>query len=156
MLMRKFIFFLTLLGTALGLSAAEVPDAVRVTPVTGESIVFMFSANPEITYTATGATISTTNQDPVTFDFEAIEFIDFVKYGSVNEIAGTPVSMRVTTHDAIVIENAGEGSMLSIYTLDGRCVVNTTIPDSYSVERSLLAKGAYIIKINKTTFKILL
>ena len=136
--MRKFIFFLTLLGTALGLSAAEVPDAVRVTPVT-----------------ATGATISTTNQDPVTFDFEAIEFIDFVKYGSVNEIAGTPVSMRVT-HDAIVIENAGEGSMLSIYTLDGRCVVNTTIPDSYSVERSLLAKGAYIIKINKTTFKILL
>ena len=124
--MRKFIFFLTLLGTALGLSAAEVPDAVRVTPVTGEPIVFMFSANPEITYTATGATISTTNQDPVTFDFEAIEFIDFVKYGSVNEIAGTPVSMRVT-HDAIVIENAGEGSMLSIYTLDGRCVVNTTI-----------------------------
>ena len=117
MLMRKFIFFLTLLGTAFGLSAAEAPDAVRVTPV--------------------------------------IEFIDFVKYGSVNEIAGTPVSMRVT-HDAIVIENAGEGSMLSIYTLDGRCVVNTTIPDSYSVERSLLAKGAYIIKINKTTFKILL
>lgn len=155
MLMRKFIFFLTLLGTAFGLSAAEAPDAVRVTPVTGEPIVFMFSANPEITYTATGATISTTNQDPVTFDFEAIEFIDFVKYGSVNEIAGTPVSMRVT-HDAFVIENAGEGSMLSIYTLDGRCVVNTTIPDSYSVERSLLAKGAYIIKINKTTFKILL
>ena len=128
---------------------------VRVTPVTGEPVVFMFSANPEITYTATGATISTTSQDPVTFDFEAIEFIDFVKYGSVNEIAGTPVSMRVT-NDAIVIENAGEGSMLSIYTLDGRCVVNTTIPDSYSVERSLLAKGAYIIKINKTTFKILL
>ena len=91
MLMRKFIFFLTLLGTAFGLSAAEAPDAVRVTPVTGEPIVFMFSANPEITYTATGATISTTSQDPVTFDFEAIEFIDFVKYGSVNEIAGTPV-----------------------------------------------------------------
>lgn len=154
MLMRKFIFFLTLLGTAFGLSAAEAPDAVRVTPVTGEPVVFMFSANPEITYTATGATISTTSQDPVTFDFEAIEFIDFVKYGSVNEIAGTPVSMRVT-NDAIVIENAGEGSMLSIYTLDGRCVVNTS-PDSYSVERSLLAKGAYIIKINKTTFKILL
>ena len=153
MLMRKFIFFLTLLGTAFGLSAAEAPDAVRVTPVTGEPVVFMFSANPEITYTATGATISTTSQDPVTFDFEAIEFIDFVKYGSVNEIAGK--SMRVT-NDAIVIENAGEGSMLSIYTLDGRCVVNTTIPDSYSVERSLLAKGAYIIKINKTTFKILL
>ncbi len=151
--MRKFIFFLTLLGTAFGLSAAEAPDAVRVTPVTGEPVVFMFSANPEITYTATGATISTTSQDPVTFDFEAIEFIDFVKYGSVNEIAGK--SMRVT-NDAIVIENAGEGSMLSIYTLDGRCVVNTTIPDSYSVERSLLAKGAYIIKINKTTFKILL
>lgn len=80
MLMRKFIFFLTLLGTAFGLSAAEAPDAVRVTPVTGEPIVFMFSANPEITYTATGATISTTSQDPVTFDFEAIEFIDFVKY----------------------------------------------------------------------------
>ena len=91
MLMRKFIFFLTLLGTAFGLSAAEAPDAVRVTPVTGEPVVFMFSANPEITYTATGATISTTSQDPVTFDFEAIEFIDFVKYGSVNEIAGNRV-----------------------------------------------------------------
>lgn len=74
MLMRKFIFFLTLLGTAFGLSAAEAPDAVRVTPVTGEPVVFMFSANPEITYTATGAKISTTSQDPVTFDFEAIEF----------------------------------------------------------------------------------
>ena len=94
MLMRKFIFFLTLLGTALGLSAAEVPDAVRVTPVTGEPIVFMFSANPEITYTATGATISTTNQDPVTFDFEAIEFIDFVKYGCQRNCRHTSVDAR--------------------------------------------------------------
>ena len=66
MLMRKFIFFLTLLGTALGLSAAEVPDAVRVTPVTGEPVVFMFSANPEITYNATRAKISTTKQETVT------------------------------------------------------------------------------------------
>ena len=39
--MRKFIFFLTLLGTAFGLSAAEAPDAVRVTPVTGEPVVFL-------------------------------------------------------------------------------------------------------------------
>ena len=153
--MRKLIFFLTMLGTACGFAAAEEPDAVRVTPVTGEPVVFLFSANPEISYTATGATISSTNQNPVTFNFDNIEFIDFVKYGSVSEIAGTPMSMRVT-QDAIVIENAGEGSLLSIYTLSGQCVVNTTIPDCYRVERSLLAKGAYIIKINKTTFKILL
>lgn len=153
--MKKFILLLTLLGSICGFAAAEEPDAVRVKPTTGDPVVFVFSANPEITYTATGATISATGQDPVTFDFDDIEFIDFVKYGSVKEVAGTQVSLRVA-QDAILIEGAESGSLLSIFTLDGRCVLNTTIPESYSVSRSLLNKGAYIIRINKTTFKILL
>lgn len=153
--MKKIFLLLALLGSMIGVNAAEVPDAVRVKPATGDAVVILFSANPEVTYTSTGATISATGHDAVSIDFDDIEFIDFVKMSSVSEVAGTQVSLRVT-QDAIVIEGAEAGSQLSVYTLDGRAVLNTTFSDAYSVERSRLAKGAYIVRINKTTFKILL
>ena len=153
--MKKIFLLLALLWSMCGLNAAETPDAVRVTPATGDPIVILFSANPEVTYTSTGATITASGQDAVTLDFDDIAFIDFVTYGSVSGVEGAQVSLRVT-QDAIVIDNAEAGSQLAVYTLDGRQVVSATIPESYSIERSSLAKGAYIIRINKTSFKILL
>lgn len=151
--MKKFFLMLTLLGSMCGFASAEEPDAVRIKPVTGDDVVILFTANPEVTYTATGVKVSST-QDPVSFDFDDIEFIDFVKSTSVQEVAGTPISMRVTPQ-ALIIENVESGSSLAVYALDGRAILNTLIPDtSYSIDRSRLAKGVYIVKINKTTFKI--
>lgn len=153
--MRKIIFLLTLMVGICAFATAEEPDAVRVKPASGDAVVFLFTANPEVTYTATGATITATGQAPVTFDFDNIEFIDFVKYGSVEDVAADAVTVRVTA-DALAIDNAEAGSLLAIYSLDGRCVLSTTIPESYSVSRSLFNRGAYIVRINKTAFKILL
>ncbi len=151
--MKKLFLTLALLGSMCGFAAAEEPDAVRIKPVAGDEVVILFTANPEVTYTATGVTVSST-QDPVSFDFDDIEFIDFVRSSSVQEVAGTSVSMRVTPQ-ALIIENAEPGSSLAVFALDGRSLLNTSIPDtSYSIDRSRLAKGVYIVRINKTTFKI--
>ena len=91
----------------------------------------------------------------MTFDFDDIQFIDFVKYDAVDDVVAPAVTLRVT-QDALLISNAEAGSVLSIYSLDGRCVLNTTIPESFSVSRSELNKGVYIVTINKTAFKIIL
>lgn len=153
--MRKITFLLALMVSLCGFAAEVEPDAVRVTPATGDPVVFLFTSNPEVTYTDTGATISTKGQNPVTFDFEDIQFIDFVKYGAVDDVVATTVTLRVTS-EALLIDNAKDGDVLAIYSLDGRCVLNTTIPETYSVSRSQLGKGVYIVTINKTAFKIIL
>lgn len=154
--MRKIFLLLTLLVSVCGLATAGEPDAVRVMPTSGQQVVLLFSANPEITYTATGATITAAGQNPLTLAFDDIEFIDFVEFGSVEDVAEAALSLRVT-QDELLIDNAEVGSALSIYSLDGRCVLNTTLPDSsFAISRSMLEKGVYIVRINKTTFKILL
>ena len=153
--MRKITFLLAILVSICGFAAEVEPDAVRVTPTNGDPVVFLFTSNPEVTYTDTGATIATKGQDPVTFDFDDIQFIDFVKNDAVDDVVAPAVTLRVT-QDALLISNAEAGSVLSIYSLDGRCVLNTTIPESFSVSRSELNKGVYIVTINKTAFNIIL
>ena len=157
MLMKKILFMLTMLVSICGFAANEEPDAIRVKTTTGSPVVILLASNPEVTYTQTGATITATGQNPVTLDFDDIEFIDFVKSSSVKDVATAEgaVQLRVSA-DALLVSGAKAGSALAIYTLDGRCVLAATIPESYSVSRSQLANGVYIVKINKTSFKIIL
>ncbi len=157
MLMKKILFMLTMLVSICGFAANEEPDAIRVKLNSGTPVVILLSSNPEVTYTSTGATITATGQNPVTLDFDDIEFIDFVKSSSVKDLAATEGAVKLqVSADALLVSGAKAGSELAIYTLDGRCVLNTTIPESYSVNRSLLNTGVYIVKINKSTFKIIL
>ena len=65
------------------------------------------------------------------------------------------MTVRVT-ESALVIENAEEGSNLTIFSIDGKLLLNATIADTFSIDRSRFQKGVYIVKINKTTFKLVL
>lgn len=153
--MKKLLLILTMLVSVCGFATAAEPDAVRVKPVGGDAILLQFTANPQVAYTTTGVTITATGQDAVTLDFDEIEFIDFVDLGSVSEVEANTVTVRVT-ESALVIENAEEGSNLTIFSIDGKLLLNATIADTFSIDRSRFQKGVYIVKINKTTFKLVL
>ena len=49
--MRKITFLLAILVSICGFAAEVEPDAVRVTPTNGDPVVFLFTSNPEVTYT---------------------------------------------------------------------------------------------------------
>ena len=50
--------------------------------------------------------------------------------------------------------NLPHDSRVSVVTLDGRTIVSTTASDTFTLDRSSLTHGIYIVKINNFTTKI--
>lgn len=130
-------------------------DALRITPVDGNPVVISFDYSPEVTFTGTGLKVTANSIDPVAFDFDQIESMDFTDASSVKAVGTTDIMLCVTSH-SVEISNAGEESHVSFYGIDGREIFSTNFENAISVERSRLPKGVSIIRINNTSFKITL
>lgn len=59
-----------------------------------------------------------------------------------------------STPGHIVFGNLPHDSRVSVVTLDGRTIVSTTASDTFTLDRSSLTHGIYIVKINNFTTKI--
>lgn len=149
--MKKLLFMLAALGSISGF--AQEKDALRVKPVVGEAVTFLFETKPEVSFVPTGLRITGSSTDPVAFNFDEIEFMDFVSISGTADVELSDITLRVTPQ-AFIIDSAPQGSSLSVYSLDGRAVLNATFSDNYTIDRSRLAGGVYIIRINKSTFKV--
>ena len=59
--------------------------------------------------------------------------------------------------ESLQFQELKANSVISVYTLNGTCVLNRTTQQAgtYAIPLSRLQSGAYIIKVNGLTFKIL-
>lgn len=150
--MKKLMFLLTLLAAGASAGAVE-PTALRITTSAG-STDFLFDDKPEVAFTANGVQVSTLIQDePVSFDFDQVESMTFVELDAVSNVEQLPVSVRVTTA-ALIIDRLQADSRVAVFALDGRKITEFTASDHCEISRMLLQKGIYILKINKSAFKI--
>ena len=153
--MKKFLMMLGALVVCAASYAVE-PTAVRVTTVGGEQMQFLFSDAPEVQFAGDKLQVtSLAAADPVTFDFDQVESIDFPTESAVTTLRKSDVTVRLT-QAALEISNLPARSAVDVYSLDGRRVFHSDCEGECSVERRLLQKGLYVVKINKNSFKITL
>lgn len=153
--MKKLLLLLALLpASVFGFAAGK--NALRVQPVVGEAVTFMFDAEPEVNFTSTGVSITATGAQPVSFAFDDIESLDFPEINAVQQIDSTQGIKVSCIADAIVISNAPEQSTLEVYSIDGRKIISTVFSGDFSISRDSFAKGINIIKVNNSAFKILI
>lgn len=135
---------------------ADVANALRITPRSGEPITILFSQQPEIKFNASQLAIDLTDA-PVSMDLADIEDIQFVYAQSsdkeITEIDTADITVCYNGNN-IIFSNLPERCDISVYGLDGRCRTQTKASGTWTLDGSTLGRGIYIIKINNTVIKI--
>lgn len=153
--MKKLLLIAALLLCAFGIHA---DNKLTVYTKAGEAVPFHFADKPELKFL--GGTMSITVQaghEPVTFELTEIESIKLEDVTGVE--APTQAAMMAVVTDAAGIHFTGveDGAQVVVASVDGRVVINTVVNNGeFHLLHGDLAKGVYIIKINKFTTKIIL
>lgn len=144
-----------LILSAIGAFAA---GGLRVTPVSGEPVVFLFDDRPEVSFIAGKLQVKTAmNNTPVVFELDDIDSIDFSGETSISDIeASAEIAVTIDSRGVHFL-NVPAGATASVFTLNGITVISTTVGAStFDIDRSQLAAGVYIVKINNFVTKIAL
>lgn len=141
----------------------EVQWCLVVESAGGETIAIGADLKPVIKTTAEGYELTYGNE-VTTFSWSELKTVTMEE--TVADASLTPVeriekpveqtSFRVAPGE-VRVEGAEPGSMATIYSSDGRVVANARVGADGSVNLSTrsLSRNLYIIKTNKTTFKLL-
>jgi len=152
--MRKLLLILAM-AVAVVASAADAPTAVRVQPTSGDAVTFLFETSPELQMHAKRFTVtSTAHPAGVTFEFDAVESIDFVATSSV-ENTEMPGIIMTMDNGTLNFSNVPENSPVSVnkemanvvLSIDGRREVNTSASDTFSLSLNDMAQGIYIVRV---------
>lgn len=150
--MKKFLFLA--LALLVGLTALAVPTSVRVNLLSGDKLVVSFDDQPEIAMLADGIKISSLGADPVTFEFDRIDCIDFVSQSLVDNLDASTLAIS-NLPDRIEISNAEEGSRLQLTGLDGKVYLVAEVAGGQaSIIKGDFPKGIYVVTVGKKSFKV--
>lgn len=153
--MKKLLLIAALLLCGFGIHA---DNCLTVTTAAGGVVTYHFADKPELKFL--GGTVKVTTQaghDPVTFELSEIESIKLEDATGVEAPVETAKMAVITDTAGIHFHGVEDGAQAVVASVDGRVVVNTVVNGGeFHLLRGDLAKGVYIIKINKFTTKIIL
>lgn len=142
-------FLLMALGCA---GAFGAINSLRVVTTDGDSYVFSFEADPQISFETNVLKVTVDDANPSEFDIEEVDFFDFVE----NTESGVVDAKMTLNWDSrtLTLSNLEKDTQVSLYTLDGRCLLSRRASDSFTLSRDSLPKGVYILKANNFSVKI--
>ena len=150
--MRKLFTLVALLIG--GIMAYATPDALQIELNTGEPVVFHLSHSPEVSFVGDIVKIKSSQPDS-SVEFDDVKAINFIQNSSAEEIDVSAIIVRSTPTE-LVISKLPEKSVVGIYSVDGRCVASSVVTGEYTVDKSSLPHGVYVVRANnfvtKTTF----
>ena len=150
--MRKLFTLVALLIG--GIMAYATPDALQIELNTGEPVVFHLSHSPEVSFVGDIVKIKSSQPDS-NVEFDDVKAINFIQNSSAEEIDVSAIIVRSTPTE-LVISKLPEKSVVGIYSVDGRCVASSVVTGEYTVDKSSLPHGVYVVRANnfvtKTTF----
>lgn len=142
---------------------AQNLDRLVINKKDGTSITLMLKDQPKIAFEDQYMTITTQPsepgsepQAPITLYFDDLDSMTPTAPVMVEDICanGTGITIAVEA-DAIIFTNIGEQAQpVSISDLSGRTWIDDTAAVTYTLHRSALAPGIYIVKIGSFTAKI--
>ena len=140
--------FLSLTFGLLAFLLASAFDGLKVTPVSGDPVVFLFEKQPEASFLAGKLQIKTQGEAPVSFELDGVAAVEFVKSSAVRDIAAEAGIMFATD---------SEGTAARVFTTAGRLALSRQVAGGeFRLRRSELSPGVYIVKINQFVTKITL
>lgn len=149
--MKKIFFLIAVLFFSL--AALATPTHVRVNLTSGDNLLLGFDSKPEIVFFADGIKIISSETEGVTYEFEEVEDIDFVDFSGVAEINDKTIRV-VNTPDGIEISNVSPGSIIKLFSLDGKNLYSGSATDKTFLSKSDYPSGIYILTVGSASFKI--
>ena len=149
--MKRILFAITAL--ILGLSAMAAPDRVRVNLTSGETLEISFTDQPEITFLADGIKVTSTSSEPVTYEFDEVEYIDFAETSDVEKVE-TSAILIANYPSSIEFSNVPEGSGVKLFSLDGRLLYSAKATGTAVIEKNRYPHGVYVIVVGNSSFKV--
>ena len=137
------------------IAMAATPEYVRVSPKTGEPILFAFTSHPEITMLADGIKISADGASPVSFKFEEVDNIDFPASSGIETLEKSAILVSAYA-DRVTFSNIPQGSSFKLFSISGQLVKSADSNSDITIYRSDFQKGVYVAVIGNTSFKIVL
>jgi hypothetical protein len=153
--MKKLLFALAVC-LAGAMHAHGAVTGLRVVPTTGESVMFLFSDQPELLFEAGSLTVTTSTAEatPVTFEMDGIKFVDFVDVSGVDEVSTLSGIKIVTESNRIVFEGVGENIPVGVFAIDGKVLMQTTASNQFVLDKSSVPAGICIVKIGTFAAKV--
>ena len=152
--MRKIVIGI-LSFLAIGICNAA-PKAVKITPMEGAPMIFEFSSEPELSFLAGNLNVKTSDKEPVEIRLDNIQDISFEEEVGTAEIPESTIRVRVVG-DEIVFSGIPADTQVAVCDLQGKTVALGTSGDgTYSILKSSLDKGVYVVRIGAASFKILI
>ena len=79
----------------------------------------------------------------------------FEEGNSINSVTSDDVKVTVDSNGDIIVSGASEGSIISVYSIDGK-LLNKTTANSFQNTIRMNASGTYIVKVGTLTTKLTL
>ena len=152
--MKKILMTIVSLLMA-SIAMAATPNYVRVTPKSGEPVMFGFSQQPEISMLADGIRISATGETPVSFKFDEVDNIDFPATTEVADLEAKSIVVNAYS-DRVTFSNLPENAGLRLFNIGGQLVKAFEGAPEVTLYKADFPSGIYIAVIGNTSFKIIL
>lgn len=152
---RKFLLSIALLA---GLSVFAA-DGLRVTPRSGESVVFLFDQEPEISFVADRLQISSNDSsEPFAIDLDDVESVTFENGLSVVSLEEADGMFFTSDAEGVHFRNVPEGASVLVCDMTGRVLLNSHAGNSgvFDLLRSEYGGSMLVVKVGTLTAKIAL
>jgi len=158
--MKRFLFFATTVLMVTFSAFAIEQNVVAIYQLDGQKALFAFADQPEVTYTATDLTLTTTKTS-VQYSISQLKKIQF-ETAEMSEDIGLYIDevqdKRFLFRDgSIVIEGGEPNSLVNIYTVSGVLTAQYRLDGNGSAVISTQGLGgnAYIFSNGSITFKFI-
>ena len=151
--MKKILLLILLLGATIAAGAAE---CLRIKPLTGEAVTFLFEDQPEVSFAGSKLQVKTASASPVSFEMDDIESIDFNQTTGASLADAAGISLRA---DALGFHLAGapDGASAMVFDIAGHLLRSAECPaGEFHLLRSDFGRGVFIVKIEGFTAKVVL
>lgn len=150
---------LLLSGLLLAVLPSLAEDGLRVTPRSGDSVVFLFSQEPEISFLSDKLKISSKDAaSPMTMDLDEVAFISFEKDLSSAELTESDGVFFFTDAEGVHFRNVAAGTPVSVCDLAGKTLYAGSVSDAgqFDMARSEYAGDVVIVRVGKFVAKVAL
>lgn len=155
--MKKIVFLFTLLLAAVLRVSAVEQNVVAVYQLDGQKALFAFADQPEVTYTATDLTLTTTKTS-VQYPISQLKKIQFETADMPEGIDEIEVTKQFTFRDgSIIIEGGEPNSLVNIYSVSGALTAQYRLDGNGDavIPMQGLSGNAYIFANGSITFKFI-
>lgn len=156
---QKLLLLLLLMTSVIGMRAADKQNTLFVLTKGNVLHQFVLADKPKVTFEGENLRVTCENNASASYTFKLADIVRFAydakSASGIDEIAVKPAEIS-QEGDVIVISQIKAGTMVCVFSLDGKLVrqLDPRHSGTYRLNLSELPSGLYMVKAGNTTYKI--